>query len=396
MLSEASHVVQISFFVDPQRREPSRLLRDWPTLVDVAEAAQRGGVRVSVVQACSHTERVTRNGVDYHFFAADLAAQAVASTKGLGTLIHTLQADVFHVHGLSFPADVGVLADIAPDTPLLLQDHADRPPRIWRRRAWRRAFALASGVAFCATEQSEAWTAAGLIGAGTEIYQIPESSSRFKPGQQAEARARTPLKGDPCLLWVGHLNANKDPLTVLDGVSEAVGELPGLQLWCCFGSAPLRAQITRRIERDPRLTGRVHLLGAVPHAEIEMFMRAADFFVQGSHREGSGYALLEALACGLPPVVTDIPSFRSLTGEGAVGRLWPCGNAGALSEALVSIATQPRAPLRTQVRAHFDRNLSFDALGRTLAETYQRLRNHKPGLVRTDRLRRAGARPTPI
>src|SRR6185295_3008933 len=74
MRNERLHVVQISFFVDPQHRAPSRLLRDWPTLVDVAEAAQRGGVRVSVVQACSHSERLTCNGVEYHFFAADPAA----------------------------------------------------------------------------------------------------------------------------------------------------------------------------------------------------------------------------------------------------------------------------------------------------------------------------------
>ena len=52
-------------------------------------------------------------------------------------------------------------------------------------------------------------------------------------------------------------------------------------------------------------------------------MRAADLFVLGSHREGSGYSLIEALACGLPPIVTDIPSFRSLTGAGVVGALWP-------------------------------------------------------------------------
>ncbi|MFL6604186.1 MAG: glycosyltransferase family 4 protein [Steroidobacteraceae bacterium] len=396
MLNETPHVVQISFFVDPQRRAPTRLLRDWPTLVDVAESAQRGGVRVSVVQACSHTEKLTCNGVDYHFFAADPTASTVGTTKGLDRLIHSLKADVFHVHGLGFPADVGALADIAPDTPILLQDHADRMPRIWRRRAARRAFALASGVAFCAREQSEPWRAAGLIGQATEIYEIAESSSRFQPGHQAEARARTALTGDPCLLWVGHLNANKDPLTVLDGVSEAVRKLPDLQLWCCFGTAPMRTQVIRRIERDPRLTGRVHLLGRIAHAEIESFMRAADIFVQGSHREGSGYALLEALACGLAPVVTDIPSFRSLTGQGAVGRLWPCGDAHELSNSLLCMASQPRAALRAEVRAHFDRGLSFDALGRRLAETYQRLLNHQPGLVRAQRLRPAAGRPSPV
>jgi len=263
---------------------------------------------------------------------------------------------------------------MSPNVPILLQDHADRPPRIWRRRLWRRAFASAAGVAFCALEQSRPWTAAGLIGKTTRIYEISESSSRFSPGEQSQARARTQLRGDPCLLWVGHLNSNKDPLTVLSGVSAAVRELPNLQLWCCFASAPLRAEVTRKIEADPRLKGRVHLLGAVAHSEIEFLMRAADFLVQGSHQEGSGYALLEALACGLPPVVTDIPSFRTLTGDGAVGRLWPRGNALACADALLSIAAQPRAALRARVREHFDRFLSFEALGRTLTQTYRHLR----------------------
>jgi len=368
------HVAQISFFVDPQGRAPPQLLQDWPTLVDVAEATQQAGARVSVVQACAHSEHVTRNRVDYHFFTADLTAPTVANTRGLQKLIGNLQADVFHVHGLGFPRDVTVLASMLPGVPILLQDHADRPPRFWRRRSWRRAFASAAGVAFCAMEQSRPWTAAGLIGKATSIFEISESSSRFSPGEQSQARAQTQLGGDPCLLWIGHLNPNKDPLTVLSGVSAAVRELPNLQLWCCFGSAPLRAEVTRKIEADPRLRGRVHLLGAVAHSEIELLMRAADFFVQGSHYEGSGYALLEALACGLPPVVTDIPSFRALTGDGAVGRLWPCGNAQSFADALVSIAARPRESLRAQVREHFDRCLSFEALGRTLTQTYRQLR----------------------
>ena len=100
-------------------------------------------------------------------------------------------------------------------------------------------------------------------------------------------------------------------------------------------------------------------------------MRAADLFVLGSHREGSGYSLIEALACGLPPVVTDIQSFRSLTGAGAVGMLWPCSDSQALCQALRSIAAGVGPQMRCAVRAHFERELSFDALGRRLGAMYE-------------------------
>src|SRR4030095_15835086 len=100
---------------------------------------------------------------------------------------------------------------------------------------------------------------------------------------------------------------------------------------------------------------------------------AADFFTLGSHREGSGYALTEALACGLPPVVTDIPSFRAMTGRGAVGWLWPSGNAHGLCDALLAAASQPRALLREQARQHFERELSFKAVGRKLNAAYAKL-----------------------
>jgi glycosyltransferase involved in cell wall biosynthesis len=100
-------------------------------------------------------------------------------------------------------------------------------------------------------------------------------------------------------------------------------------------------------------------------------MRAADIFVLGSHRESTGYALIEALACGLPPVVTDIPSFRAFTGAGAVGRLWPCGDAQKLGAALQSVAARAPDDERCAVRAHFDRELSFAALGTKLVTMYR-------------------------
>ena len=365
------HVVQISFFSDRDERRPAQLLDAWPTLVDVAEAACRSGARVSVVQASSHSENFARHGVDYYFLPFGAGQRSGVNNAGLGGLLRAVAPDVFHVHGLGFPRDVLSLASLAPGIPILLQDHASGPPRIWRRTLWRSEMSAAAGIAFCSLQQARPFVDARIMGPNTPLYEIPESTSRFVPGDRQEARRRTGLEGDPAVLWVGHLDANKDPLTVLQGISAAARELPRLALYCCFGAAPLLRAVEERIATDPHLRGRVHLLGQVSHERIEQLMRAADLFVLGSHREGSGYSLIEALACGLPPVVTDIPSFRALTGAGTVGMLWPCGDPQALAEAIRSVAAGVGVGMRAAVRAHFDLELSSESLGRKLAAMYE-------------------------
>lgn len=367
----ALHALQISFYLDPTGRRPSQLLQDWPSLSDVAEAVASAGLRVTVVQACLHPQLLRQRGIDYHFLAPSPLSARLADNPHFVRLIQDLAPDVFHVHGLGFPADVHRLAQLAPATPVLVQDHADRPPRFWRRRRWRRGLAVAATVAFCARDQSIPFKRARILRADLPIVEIPESSSHFMPGDRAEARQRSGLSGEPALLWVGHLDRNKDPLTVLEGVRRALPLLPRLELWCCYGRAPLLTQVQRKLQADARLRACVHLLGEVPHLRIQELMRAADLFVLGSHREGSGYALIEALACGLPGVVTDIPSFRALTGGGHTGRLWRCGDPDSLCRALLALAHSARAPLHAATRAHFQSEISFEAVGRKLAAAYR-------------------------
>ena len=99
------------------------------------------------------------------------------------------------------------------------------------------------------------------------------------------------------MLWVGHLDANKDPLTVLDGRQRRGAQrLPGLQLWCCFATAPLLTTSSASSQATRGCATACTCSGRVPHARIEPLMRAADLFVLGSHREGSSFSLIEALA----------------------------------------------------------------------------------------------------
>ena len=176
------------------------------------------------------------------------------------------------------------------------------------------------------------------------------------------------------VLWVGHLDRNKDPLTVLEGVGAAARHLPGLQLWCCFGSAPLLASRAGAHRRRTRGCA----IACTCWAECRMsrsrqLMRAADLFVLGSHREGSSFSLIEALATGLTPVVTDIPSLRVLTGNGAVGALWPCGDAHACADALVRAAQSLQPGTRDGACASSTRTCRIRAIGRRFAEAYGRI-----------------------
>lgn len=364
-------VAQMSFFNDPLGRAPEELLEAWPSLGDVAECATASNLKVSVIQASTHVQELARQDVGYHFLPFGDASPACRLSSDLARLLDELQPEVVHVHGLGFPRDVVALSGLSPDVPIILQDHADSVPSLWRRSSWRRGFAASAGVAFCSSAQAKPFRSAGLLGSRTRVYEIPESTSRFTPGDREKARCELNVDGDPLVVWVGHLNANKDPLTVLEGVSRAARVLHGLRLYCCYGSAPLLEDVQRRIAADSVLQHRVQLMGPAPHAKIETLMQAADVFVLGSHREGSGYSLLEALACGVVPVVTDIPSFHTLTGAGAVGALWPVGDAGELSRALIRVTARLSPVTRRATRAHFDRELSFAAVGVKLREMYE-------------------------
>ena len=139
-------------------------------------------------------------------------------------------------------------------------------------------------------------------------------------------------------------------------------------------SAAVRAQSAeRRIAASPRLQASVRLLGEVPHGRIETVLNSADLFVLGSHSEGAGFALIEAMACGVVPAVTDIPAFRVVTGDGAVGALWPPGDDAACAAAIVAAAAPPVEAKSDAVRVHFERRLSFPALARSALAGYREL-----------------------
>jgi len=117
----------------------------------------------------------------------------------------------------------------------------------------------------------------------------------------------------------------------------------------------------------------VHLRGRARFEQMEAIYNSADFLLQASRREFSGCAVLEAMACGVIPIVTDIPSFRMMTECGRFGALFPVGDANAMAQRILERPLGTIEERSTTIRAHFERALSFDAMARQLLPVYREM-----------------------
>ncbi len=348
-------VVCVNFGRPTGLATPDALPGHYRTLTEWSEALVEAGARVTVVHRFDRRGRCASNGVDY-----------LCSRPGdLHRDVARAGPDVVHVNGLVFPVQTWRLRRALPaDVALVIQDHGNyldgsRPPRPSPRRALLRfGLRAADAFLFSTDAQANGWRRAGLIRGTDRVRAVMEASTRIRAVSRPAASAASGIVGHPAVLWVGRLNANKDPLTVLDAFELALAELPGATLTMVYGDDELRPLVESR-RRAPALRERVRLVGRVPAQLMSSFYSAADLFVLGSHHEGSGYALLEACACGTFPVVTSIPSFRAITGDGEIGRLWTPGDARGCARALVTAAQTLDAATPARVVERFERALSW-------------------------------------
>ena len=229
----------------------------------------------------------------------------------------------------------------------------------------------ADGFFFTAAIEAAPWRLDGLIGPQQRVYQVAEASTVMQPIARDRARRDSAVEGDPAVLWVGRLNANKDPLTVLTAFERSLSALPNAVLTMVYSADDLLQGVRDRVASSQALVPRVRLVGRVPRDRMAAFYSAADIFVSGSHHEGGAYALVEACACGVSPVVTDIPTFHVLTGGGSIGALWNPGDVEACAEALGAVARRDRPASRERVLQHFEQKLSWTTVARQAIESYR-------------------------
>jgi glycosyltransferase involved in cell wall biosynthesis len=106
-----------------------------------------------------------------------------------------------------------------------------------------------------------------------------------------------------------------------------------------------QAQTLRGIFQRGGVLDRVTMPGQVTQKDLPRWYHMADLYISPSHVDGSSVSLMEALACGLPCLVSDIPANKEWVNENGNGWLFPDGNADALAaKILAAIAQQEKLP----------------------------------------------------
>ena len=183
-----------------------------------------------------------------------------------------------------------------------------------------------------------------VIGNGVDVR-------RFRPDvtSRQEVRSALGLPDDAVVaITVARLVKEKGLLELADA-AIALASITRLHVLVVGQALPSdRTSVTVELDRHPvapALGSRWQRLGH--RTDVDRLLQAADIFVLPTYREGLPRSVIEAMACGLAVVATDIPACRELVREGETGLLVPPRDAARLAEAIRLLAGA--AELRTMM-----------------------------------------------
>jgi D-inositol-3-phosphate glycosyltransferase len=170
-----------------------------------------------------------------------------------------------------------------------------------------------------------------------EIIYPGFDADRFRPGADPAIES-----DDPVVLFVGRLVESKGIYDLL----EAIDRLDGRQELHFVGSGHEKAALRQRAD-ERGIDDSVVVHGEVPHSALPAYHAGADVFCLPSHDESFGMANVEAMACGLPVVTTDLEGIKTYLSNGENGLLTQVGAPQELAHKLSMLLESPR--LRTRL-----------------------------------------------
>lgn len=198
--------------------------------------------------------------------------------------------------------------------------------RIYLRTVARLLFEKVSAV-ICLT-RSDAESVARIVGGDGKIFVVPNGvdTELFKP---------VSVKDSNLITWVGRFVPEKGLVYFLRAMRMVVEEHGDVR-FVLVGDGPLRAELVKLVDKLG-LTGRVDFVGSIGRVDVAELLSKSSIFVFPSLREGLPLSVLEAMACGVPVVGSDIPGVNDVVKHGENGFLVLPRDSKGLAESVLAL-----------------------------------------------------------
>jgi len=162
-------------------------------------------------------------------------------------------------------------------------------------------------------------------------------TEKFHSVDRLQARRQLAINADATvIISVGGLVERKGHHRVIEALPALREQFPDL-VYLIIGGASVEGDWRERLEqqvRDLGLKDVVRFLGVLPQDELKVPLSAADLFILPTQNEGWANVFLEAMACGLPVVTTDVGGNREVVCNEEIGVVIPFGNMQELLKAI--------------------------------------------------------------
>jgi glycosyltransferase involved in cell wall biosynthesis len=245
-----------------------------------------------------------------------------------------LAGQALHSFGLARTSGAQVLGLVAPNCHVdhVVQRQAAARAQYPVERGWLngalrrrtiREYDLADVILVSSVHQRQTFLAAGVQADKLVMHEL-NAHPRF------QRRAEPPKSETFEVAYVGRFDLMKGIPLLLDAFFAAAEPHWRLTLQGGFGTHAMRVYTQRRVADDARVN-------LVPLGDPSRLLEAAHVFVHPSYTDGFGYGPVEAMAVGVPVIVTDQTGMRERMTE-ADGQVVPAGNVDALVGALRTVA----------------------------------------------------------
>ncbi len=175
------------------------------------------------------------------------------------------------------------------------------------------------------------------------------------------------------LLFVGVLNGRKGEFDLIEAMQKITISNNDTNL-LIIGDGPAR-QIVIDMIHKLKLDNHVKLITNIENDKLKKYYLASDIFVLPSYSEGLPKALLEAMACGAPVVVSDISAYKGLIEHGINGYMFKVRNVDSLTSTILDVLGKPeeRKSIVSNARKLIEEKFTWRSVTQRLDRIYSSL-----------------------